>query len=101
MHRLLNRRKASELMASGVTVLDPARTEIAADVAVGRDTVTIRQVDAPKPVQAEDWTGTRVPLHAGCAGLVVMATWPAKWNITSGFKRPTISETCGVCRTSC
>ena len=45
-------------------------------ILVGTDTVTIRQVDAPKPVQAEDWTGTRVPLHAGCAGLVVMATWP-------------------------
>ena len=45
-------------------------------ILVGTDTVTIRQVDAPKPVRAEDWTGTRVPLHAGCAGLVVMATWP-------------------------
>lgn len=41
----------------------------------GYDTVTIDQVDAPKPIQAENWTGTRVPLHAGGAGLVVMATW--------------------------
>ncbi len=41
----------------------------------GDETVTVDQVDAPKPVQAENWTGTRVPLHAGGAGLVIMATW--------------------------
>ncbi len=41
----------------------------------GDETVTVDQVDAPKPVQAENWTGTRVPLHAGGAGLVAMATW--------------------------
>lgn len=45
-------------------------------VVSGREIVTVDQVDAPKPVQAENWTGTRVPLHAGGAGLVVMATWP-------------------------
>ncbi|MBT5850940.1 MAG: IclR family transcriptional regulator [Acidimicrobiaceae bacterium] len=44
-------------------------------IASGYDTVTVDQVDAPKPIQAENWTGTRVPLHAGGAGLVVMATW--------------------------
>lgn len=44
-------------------------------VVAGRDIVTVDQVDAPKPVQAENWTGTRVPLHAGGAGLVAMATW--------------------------
>jgi IclR family acetate operon transcriptional repressor len=44
-------------------------------IPVGRDVVTTHQIDAPKPVQAEDWTGTRVPMHAGCAGIVVMATW--------------------------
>jgi len=44
-------------------------------VLIGRNTVTTQQVDAPKPVQAEDWTGTRVPLHAGSAGLVIMASW--------------------------
>jgi len=66
------------------TIADRHLVELAADldeamclsILVGGDTVTIRQVDSPKPVQAEDWTGTRVPLHAGCAGLVVMATWP-------------------------
>lgn len=46
-------------------------------VVSGRDIVTVDQVDAPKPVQAENWTGTRVPLHAGGAGLVAMATWDA------------------------
>jgi IclR family acetate operon transcriptional repressor len=44
-------------------------------IASGYDTVTVDQVDVPKPIQAENWTGTRVPLHAGGAGLVVMATW--------------------------
>lgn len=44
-------------------------------VVSGRDIVTVDQVDAPKPVQAENWTGTRVPLHAGGAGLVAIATW--------------------------
>ena len=42
----------------------------------GDETVTVDQVDAPKPIQAENWTGTRVPMHAGGAGAVVMATWP-------------------------
>lgn len=42
----------------------------------GDDTITVDQVDAPKPIRAENWTGTRVPLHAGSAGIVVMATWP-------------------------
>lgn len=42
---------------------------------VGHDVVTVRQVDSPKPIQAENWTGTRVPLHAGSAGFVILATW--------------------------
>ncbi|MEM9464923.1 MAG: IclR family transcriptional regulator [Actinomycetota bacterium] len=41
----------------------------------GDDTITVDQVDVPKPIQAENWTGTRVPMHAGSAGIVVMATW--------------------------
>ena len=44
-------------------------------IASGDDTITVDQVDAPKPIQAENWTGTRVPMHAGGAGAVVMATW--------------------------
>jgi DNA-binding IclR family transcriptional regulator len=65
------------------TIVHPHLVDLAADLdeamclamLSGYDTVTVDQVDAPKPVQAENWTGTRVPLHAGGAGLVVMATW--------------------------
>ena len=46
-------------------------------VVAGSDIVTVDQVDAPKPVQAENWTGTRVPLHAGGAGIVALSHWPA------------------------
>jgi DNA-binding IclR family transcriptional regulator len=41
----------------------------------GRDLLQVAQVSAPNPVQVSDWTGTRVPLHVGCAGLAVLATW--------------------------
>jgi DNA-binding IclR family transcriptional regulator len=41
----------------------------------GRDLLQVAQVAAPNPVQVSDWTGTRVPLHVGCAGLAVLATW--------------------------
>ena len=33
----------------------------------------VAQVDAPKPVQAEDWTGRSWPLHQGGSGIVVLA----------------------------
>jgi len=36
----------------------------------------IAQVDAPKPVQAEDWTGRSWPLHQGGSGIVVLASAP-------------------------
>jgi IclR family KDG regulon transcriptional repressor len=66
------------------TVVHPHLVELSSDldeaacfsVVSGRDVVTVDQLDAPKPVQAENWTGTRVPLHAGGAGLVAMSTWP-------------------------
>lgn len=65
------------------TLVHPVLADLSAEldeaacfaVVSGRDIVTVDQVDAPKPVQAENWTGTRVPLHAGGAGLVAMATW--------------------------
>lgn len=38
--------------------------------------VTIAQVDAPRPVQAEDWYGTRWSLLGGGTGCALMATWP-------------------------
>ena len=34
----------------------------------------VAQVDAPKPVQAEDWTGRTWPLDQGGSGLVVLAS---------------------------
>ncbi|MEM9562701.1 MAG: IclR family transcriptional regulator [Actinomycetota bacterium] len=42
-------------------------------VPVGDQLQCVAQVDAPKPVRAEDWTGRRWPLHQGGAGLVVLA----------------------------
>ncbi len=37
----------------------------------------VAQVDAPKPVQAEDWTGRSWPLHQGGSGIVVLASGPS------------------------
>lgn len=39
----------------------------------GRESATVLRIDADKPITAEDWTGTRIPLHAGCLGLVTLA----------------------------
>lgn len=44
-------------------------------VRAGDDTVTVLQVDVPRPVQAQNWEGMRWPLHAGGSGLSVMSTW--------------------------
>ena len=38
--------------------------------------VTIAQVDAPRPVQAEDWYGSRWSLFGGGSGFALLATWP-------------------------
>ncbi len=43
-------------------------------VPVGDEIVTIAQVDAPRPVKAEDWYGTRWPLLRG-SGFALLATW--------------------------
>lgn len=61
-------------MARLVAELDEA---IGLAVPMGSDAVTITQLDVPRPVRAEDWTGSRWPLSAGCSGIVVMATWTA------------------------
>lgn len=45
-------------------------------IPAGDQVVTIAQVDASRAVQAEDWTGSRWPLHLGGSGDVMMATWP-------------------------
>ncbi len=39
----------------------------------GRESATVLRIDDDKPITAEDWTGTRIPLHAGCLGLVTLA----------------------------
>ncbi|MEE8603077.1 IclR family transcriptional regulator [Euzebya tangerina] len=65
------------------TVAHPHMVELVAltDEAVGlavrvaHETVTIAQVDAPRSVQAEDWSGSRWPLHLGGSGDVLMTTW--------------------------
>ncbi|MGB3829033.1 MAG: helix-turn-helix domain-containing protein [Ornithinimicrobium sp.] len=44
-------------------------------VVTGDDNVTITQVDTPRPVQVENWQGTRWPLADGPAGHAVIATW--------------------------
>ena len=44
-------------------------------VRAGVDTVTVLQVDVPRPVQVQNWEGMRWPLHAGGSGLSVMSTW--------------------------
>lgn len=46
---------------------------VALSIPSGATTTTVVQIDGPKPVRAEDWTGTVVPLHAGCVGLVTLA----------------------------
>jgi IclR family transcriptional regulator, KDG regulon repressor len=49
---------------------------VALSIPLAEDSLTIFQLDAPKPVQAQDWTGARWPLTAGDLGLVLIATWP-------------------------
>ncbi len=46
---------------------------VALTVVDGWTTTTIDQIDTTKPIRAEDWTGTVVPLHAGSVGLVTLA----------------------------
>lgn len=66
------------------TLAHPHMVELVAEVdeavglsiPVGDQTVTIAQVDSPRPVQAEDWSGTRWSLYGGGSGFALMATWP-------------------------
>lgn len=60
-----------------VLLADRIGEAVALSIPGGDTTTTIEQIDAPKPVRAEDWTGTAVPLHAGCVGLVTLAFWDA------------------------
>jgi len=54
------------------TTLDEA---VGLSVVSGEESVTIAQVDTPRPVQAENWEGTRWPLHQGSSGHAMVATW--------------------------
>ncbi len=56
-----------------VVVLDEA---VGLSVVSGEDNVTIAQVDIPRPVQAQNWKGTRWALTDGPAGYAVVSTWP-------------------------
>jgi len=58
-----------------VGLADELGEAVALSIPSGATTTTVEQIDAPKPVRAEDWTGTVVPLHAGCVGLVTLAFW--------------------------
>ena len=55
------------------TTLDEA---IGLSVVTGQESVTIAQVDTPRPVQAENWEGSRWPLAQGPSGHALVATWP-------------------------
>ncbi len=56
------------------TTLDEA---VGLSVVAGQESVTIAQVDTPRPVQAENWEGSRWPLQQGASGHALLATWPA------------------------
>lgn len=56
-----------------VALADELGEAVALSIPSGATTTTVMQIDGPKPVRAEDWTGTVVPLHAGCVGLVTLA----------------------------
>ncbi len=70
------------------TALDEA---VCLSVPLNHETLTLVQVDVPRPVQAEDWTGNRWPLTAGGSGLVMMATWSDERVAAAldGAQRPT------------
>jgi DNA-binding IclR family transcriptional regulator len=45
--------------------------------AAGHTTFHLAQLTAERDVTVKDWTGTRVPVHHGAIGFVVMACWSA------------------------
>jgi DNA-binding IclR family transcriptional regulator len=64
---------ARPYMAELVGAVDEA---VGLSIPVGDSVATIAQIDAPRPVQAQDWYGTRWPLLGGGSGFVLLATWP-------------------------
>lgn len=60
-------------MVELVAAVDEA---VGLSIQVDDATVTIAQVDAPRPVQAEDWYGTRWSVLGGGSGYALLATCP-------------------------
>jgi DNA-binding IclR family transcriptional regulator len=60
-------------MVELVAAVDEA---VGLSIRVDDETVTIAQVDAPRPVQAEDWYGTRWSVFGGGSGFALLATLP-------------------------
>lgn len=60
-----------------VALSDKLEEAAGLSVPIGHQTLTLLQVDAPKPVQAQDWTGHRWAITGGGSGAVMMSTWPA------------------------
>jgi len=60
-----------------IALSDKLGEAAALSVPIGNQTLTLVQVDAPKPVQAQDWTGHRWSITGGGTGAVMMSTWDA------------------------
>ncbi len=81
-------RGLSGVATSTASIQDAAQPELASladelreaaclSIPIGSQTLTLLQIDVPKPVQAQDWTGHRWDITGGGSGAVMMSTWPA------------------------
>lgn len=61
-----------------VALTDRFGEATALSIPIGDQTMTLMQIDTPKPVQAQDWTGQRWDITGGGSGAVMMSTWPAE-----------------------
>lgn len=59
-------------MAVLASTLDEA---VCLSIPDGDETLTILQIDQPKPIIAQDWTGRRWPIIGGGSGAAMIATW--------------------------
>jgi DNA-binding IclR family transcriptional regulator len=71
------------------TTLDEA---VGLSVVAGQECVTIAQVDTPRPVQAENWEGTRWPLQQGASGHSLVATWTPEEIATFVREHPEVPD---------
>lgn len=73
-------RPAASIQAVAADDLAQVATELneaaCLSVPVGRQMLTLTQIDHPRPVKAQDWTGQRWDITAGGSGTVLLATWP-------------------------